>query len=645
MYFFKHVLSLFVLVLPFFTAALISAPTAYAAACTHTYTSSAGVPTSYGAAYNLFTAAKELFVQGQDCTASSFTLKVGSTDGQYVYKQGYKWTSSGWELLTLNGGALTNTNWYTSPATATISGTLANGVYVVGYICQKVSDVWKCGCHDTACSTSYWQLQRVTAASGSGPVCGNGVCETGETTNTCSQDCRTAGTANVTINYASAASPGPLNHVAAGFLHGLATSNGGQKISPASLWTDLAPKYLRTWPTAIAPSYNEDKRLNGGTSNLTMVVVVSDGWKPANKPAPWGSDYNNPNYSAYLNYVVSMANSIKSSIPVGQRVYDFWNEPDVGHFYADWDAREASNGYPRFKELWVLFYKLFKEGLPGYNNGQALDPGAKITAPGTSAKGDGAAAGDTFTKDFMTYAIQHNAIPDYWNWHGGGAYYIDKLNARLNYARSLGGDRDALVLEYLMRGAGAIGQRPGAAIYEIAQMEQGASTPSQTGYKFATNARWPITTEAGNALFFDGGKWKKHGIWYAYADYAKMKGNRAILTSTWSTKVNAVVSIDTASKKAWALMGNEKIHTDGATVLGTLTTRASGIKSADASGKVYVTISRIPYDNFGEVTDAEVVKVIDNAAYTVTNNAIDVAFAWDRADNGYFMEISNVSPQ
>jgi hypothetical protein len=176
-------------------------------------------------------------------------------------------------------------------------------------------------------------------------------------------------------------------------------------------------------------------------------------------------------------------------------------------------------------------------------------------------------------------------------------------------------------------------------------MEQGASTPQRTGYKFATNARWPITSEAGNSLFLQNGQWKKHGIWYVYANYAKMQGNRATLTSSWSTKVNAVVSIDSNSKKAWALMGNEKIQTEGATTLGTLTTRASGIKSADGSGKVYVTVSRIPYDNFGEVTDAEVVKVINNAEYTVTDNAIDVAFPWDRADNGYFMEISNVIPQ
>lgn len=131
--------------------------------CTNQYTKAGSVPAGYGAAYNLFTSTKELLVQGDTCSSTSYKIKVGSGDSaQYVYKNGYKWTGSRWDLLTLSSSSsLRNDLWYTGSATVNITP-LSGGTYVVGYICQQIGDVWKCGCRDTTCTTPAWQLQKVS---------------------------------------------------------------------------------------------------------------------------------------------------------------------------------------------------------------------------------------------------------------------------------------------------------------------------------------------------------------------------------------------------------------------------------------------------------------------------------------------------
>ena len=36
---------------------------------------------------------------------------------------------------------------------------LANPSHVLGYICTWQTSQWKCGCRDSACTQSYWQIQ------------------------------------------------------------------------------------------------------------------------------------------------------------------------------------------------------------------------------------------------------------------------------------------------------------------------------------------------------------------------------------------------------------------------------------------------------------------------------------------------------
>lgn len=463
----------------------------------------------------------------------------------------------------------------------------------------------------------------------------------------------TTSEADLSINYASSASPGSLNHVAAGFLHGLDTTDGGPAITPSSLWSSLAPKYLRTRPSSISNYYTIDKSLRGGTTSVMMIATLAGDWgyPSASGTPPWitasnpASSYDNPDYTDWLNYVVTKVNAIKAAIPVGQRMYDFWNEPNGSDFWSDYDARElpANTNYSHFKELYRLTYQLLKVGLPGFNGGAALDPTSPFTAPGTSVGINN--LNETFTTDFMTYAKNNNVVPDYWNWHFGDPNTLQRFNTYMSHAASIGASRDAMVLEYLRVNDG---HRPGRAIYELAMLESGTAT-SGTKIVGATHARWSGTTEGGDSLFYSGGSWRKHGIWYVYADYAKMTGQEAPFTSGNTTPlIGAVASIDASTKKAYALLGNNAYDQrtgDDTQTVATSTLRLGGIQSGDGSGNVTVTVSRIPYNNFGEVNDSDIVKVIDAVSYPVVNNAITIAIPWGLVIDGYFVEITNVSPQ
>jgi hypothetical protein len=135
--------------------------------CTNYYTGSVATPTGYGASYDLFSTQHELEVN-VDCSGSSPVLKVGSgSSSQYIYHQGYVYQSSSWQPVTFtSNSSLISSAWYTGSAQATLTNTSpASWVYVVGYVCYWNGTAWLCGCANTSCATSYWQLQAFEAQS------------------------------------------------------------------------------------------------------------------------------------------------------------------------------------------------------------------------------------------------------------------------------------------------------------------------------------------------------------------------------------------------------------------------------------------------------------------------------------------------
>jgi hypothetical protein len=145
----------------------------------HLLTSAESIPQGFGAAYNLFSAAKEPLVKVDCGSSSDAVLTVG--DGQqnmYVYRFGYEWTGTQWSQIALNGSQRIANDWYLGSAKANLSRSqiqLAEDNFVVTYSCLWHQNAWKCGCRDQSCTSNHWQLQAFRQATpSSGETVGSG---------------------------------------------------------------------------------------------------------------------------------------------------------------------------------------------------------------------------------------------------------------------------------------------------------------------------------------------------------------------------------------------------------------------------------------------------------------------------------------
>lgn len=122
----------------------------------HAFTSGSTIPSGFGVPWNVFNPS-ELLLKAF-CTDSSITAEV--SPATYVYKQGYAWTGSIWRRtnLTCTNGALVSNAWCPNSASANIR---ANATHYIAYTCQRINNEWKCGCRDSQCDQSYWQLQKI----------------------------------------------------------------------------------------------------------------------------------------------------------------------------------------------------------------------------------------------------------------------------------------------------------------------------------------------------------------------------------------------------------------------------------------------------------------------------------------------------
>ena len=117
-------------------------------------------PRGYGAAYNLFSPARETLLRAY-CRARDVLLVAGSgAPTQYVWRRGFVWRAGAWHPFDFRGDRARG-DWFAGEARAILP--LAPGGeqtrYAVAYVCQWVEGAWKCGCRDRSCTERGWQLQ------------------------------------------------------------------------------------------------------------------------------------------------------------------------------------------------------------------------------------------------------------------------------------------------------------------------------------------------------------------------------------------------------------------------------------------------------------------------------------------------------
>jgi hypothetical protein len=137
-----------------------SAPTACSL-----YTPTSAIPQGFGSPYDVVSAPSTNLIQAI-CDSSSARIDLGKGDPlQYIYTTGYlsKTGGTNWSPISYTSTeSLISGAWYPKTANTTISLTsteLANPSYVLGYLCTWTGSQWKCGCRDSACTQSYWEIQ------------------------------------------------------------------------------------------------------------------------------------------------------------------------------------------------------------------------------------------------------------------------------------------------------------------------------------------------------------------------------------------------------------------------------------------------------------------------------------------------------
>lgn len=124
----------------------------------------------YGAPFDLF-GGNAMLVDAKCSSSDTHTIKAtlgipGNTT-RIVYMKGYYYdpSISNWKQYTPTCNGTLNGDWCTGSATANITNpnistaSASAPAYFLGIVCSVQNGQWKCGCRDTACATSYWQIQ------------------------------------------------------------------------------------------------------------------------------------------------------------------------------------------------------------------------------------------------------------------------------------------------------------------------------------------------------------------------------------------------------------------------------------------------------------------------------------------------------
>jgi hypothetical protein len=279
----------------------------------------------------------------------------------------------------------------------------------------------------------------------------------------------------------------PVTHVASGSLYGLADdmtpSDDLSTPLHANTYVQMAPGGHQLPNGEPAPAGDSLVVAGKAAAGDSKVIVRMPDWYP-NFPYRWVS------WNDWLSAVDTQIASVKTSGATNVSAYELWNEPDW-----TWDTSNAGN----FNAGWVRTY----------DEVRSRDTTTPVDGPSYSHWDANA------MRTFLTYAQDHNALPDIISWHelGGDANIAADVAAYRALESSLGiSPRPVSIEEYGTPDQVGV---PGQMVGYIAKFER-------AGVDNAEMAFWNHYGTLGDTLIDTGGS--PNGAYWLYKWYGDMTG-------------------------------------------------------------------------------------------------------------------------
>lgn len=131
----------------------------------HLLDASLSVPRGFGAAYNVFSASREVILAASCADVGAVVTAGTGANNTYIYEQGYEFRSGHWQPFSLVGENK-NGVWISGSASANLSrseSAMNSNNFFIAYVCQWMNGRWYCGCRDKNCAENFWQLQAFRA--------------------------------------------------------------------------------------------------------------------------------------------------------------------------------------------------------------------------------------------------------------------------------------------------------------------------------------------------------------------------------------------------------------------------------------------------------------------------------------------------
>jgi hypothetical protein len=330
-------------------------------------------------------------------------------------------------------------------------------------------------------------------------------------------------TDSVTVDLSNEGSP--INHVAAGFLHGF-TASGGVMVPPDSLTTPLKINTVRERQDDNPPDISvmvpalEAK-------GIKQEVNISDSWSVPYGAYPPGPPGYNGNWATWDTVVRSVVNQVRVLVKNPATLeWDIWNEPD-GSFWTYPSPYAFPGGY---FAAWKHAYQAIR----------GIDPNAVITGPCYKNYDL------PNLKLFISYCKANNCMPNYLTWHFASDPVQEVSDMTTLLADSGVSVNGFQINEYTT----ASQEYAGENAYLIAQLER-------AGVNAAMHAIWGSTPngQLDGIIGPASGGYQKMATWWVYKSYGDING--ATLNTTPGNYVDLVAGIGNTPETMNILLGTK----------------------------------------------------------------------------------------